>query len=328
MKTLLLPGLLIACIVVQAQKNDTIRKYLDEKLEFTARARSVYPAVGIKQADSWYLLAMYPDTTVLLKAYFKDKNFTVRNGPYTLYHPRNIMAIQGAYVSNIPEGPWRYWHANGQLKDSGLLINNVMCGNWRSWSSTGQLMISMNYAKQPVVKPPRPAARKNSTLLPEVSPYPGVKEGIAMIYHPNGKLQDSGAYAADYKTGNWNTWYEDGTLSSTGNYDRDSLVGNWTFYRENGQKSTDETYKNGKLQSMTCYDSAGNKESSFCSILKPPIPLGAFNDFAEYMLDNIFWPKELLNSNVEGIVKVEFVITKKRRTQKLQSCSIAAPITE
>jgi antitoxin component YwqK of YwqJK toxin-antitoxin module len=310
MKTFLLISLLTALISAHAQKSDTLRKYLDDKLEFTSKAKSYYPALGIKQSDSWFLLAMYPDTTVLLKAYFKDKNFSVKHGPYLLYHPKNVKAIQGSYVSNIAEGPWRYWHSNGRLKDSGLLVNNVMCGLWQSWSASGTPVVSINYTKQPVSKPPRPVSRKNPTMLPDLSPYPGVKDGTAILYYPNGQMQDSGLYVLNLKSGLWKTWYDNRTLSSTGSYKDDSLSADWTFYRENGKKSTDETYKNGKLESMTCYDSAGNKESSFCSILKPPVPLGAFNNFSEYLLDNIFWPKELLNSNVEGAVKVEYVITK------------------
>jgi antitoxin component YwqK of YwqJK toxin-antitoxin module len=310
MKSLIFGCLMLTALSASAQKNDTIRKYLDDKLQFTTRARSTYLVVGIKQTDSWLLFAAYPDSSLLLKAYFKDKNFSVKNGPYLLYHGRNIKAMEGAYVSNIPQGVWRYWHSNGQLKDSGLLIDNVMCGLWQSWSPAGKLLISMNYAQKPARTPPNPALKTSSGILPEISPFPGVREGLTLIYHSNGQIQDSGIYMADFKTGLWKTWYPDGTLASAGNYERDSLSGNWTFYRENGNKSTDEIYKNGKVQAMACYDSSGNKQGDYCSILKPPLPLGPFDDFSEYMLDNVFWPKNLLNSNIQGKVKVEYVITK------------------
>ncbi|HTE23127.1 energy transducer TonB [Flavitalea sp.] len=295
---------------LSAQKNDTIRKYLDDKLQFTSKAKSSYLAMGIKQTDSWLLFAVYPDASMLLKAYYKDKNFSIKNGSYLLFHGKNVKAMEGSYVSNVPQGLWRYWHSNGQLKDSGLLIDNVMCGLWQSWSPTGKLLISLNYAKEPSGKTANPAPKKSTTILPEISPYPGEREGLGITYHLNGQMQDSGMYKADSKTGLWKTWYANGTLSSEGNYQLDSITGNWTFYRENGNKSTEETYRNGKLQSMTCYDSSGNKEGNYCSILKPPFPLGPFDNFSDYVLDNVFWPKGLLNSNIQGKVKVEYVITK------------------
>jgi antitoxin component YwqK of YwqJK toxin-antitoxin module len=296
--------------VAWCQKNDTIRKYLDDKLVFTSKGKSSYPAVGIRQADGWYLHAMYPDTTVLLKAYFKDKNFTIKNGPYVLFHPKNLKAIEGTFRDNLPEGVWRYWYSNGKLKDSGLLINNVMCGQWQSYSPDGRLLIKVNYKAQPVNRAVNHPGKKAEGVLPGISPYPGVKHGVTTLYYTNGQMQDSGNYVNDAKSGLWKSWYQNGTISAEGTYDGDSLAGNWSYYRENGKKSTDEQYQSGKLKAMTCYDSLGNKESNYCSILKPPIPLGPFDDFSEYMLDNVFWPKELVNSNSQGLVKVEFIVTK------------------
>jgi antitoxin component YwqK of YwqJK toxin-antitoxin module len=310
MKSLIFCCAILIAGSASAQKNDTIRKYLDDKLQFTSKAKSSYMAMGIKQTDSWLLFAVYPDASMLLKAYYQDKNFTIKNGPYILFHGRNVKAMEGAYVANVPQGLWRYWHSNGQLKDSGLLLNNVMCGLWQSWNPAGKLLISMNYAKDPGMKTSHPALKKSNTILPEISPLPGIRDGLAMTYHPNGQIEDSGIYKADLKTGLWKSWFENGALSSEGNYQNDSLTGNWIFYRENGNKSTEENYRNGKLQSMTCYDSSGNKEGNYCSILKPPVPIGLFDNFSEYMLDNIFWPKGLLNSNIQGKVKVEYVITK------------------
>jgi len=309
MKIFFLLCLTFAATFANAQKNDTIRKYLDQQLRFTSKGKSVFPAVAVKQPDGWFFLAMYADTTPLLKAYFKDKNFSVKNGPYQLYHGKNIRAMQGTYLNNLPQGTWRYWHSNGQLKDSGLLIDNVMCGLWQSWNSRGQLLISVNYQKEPANNNLKAVPKKASTLLPEISPFPGKREGSAVAYHPNGQMQDSGTFKDDQRTGAWKTWYENGRIAATGSYELDSVHGNWTYYRENGNKSTDESYVMGKLQAMTCYDSLGNKESNYCSILKPPVPLGPFDNFTEYVLDNVFWPKGLIDSDVQGVVKVEYVIT-------------------
>ena len=246
-RSLIFGCLILTALPVSAQKNDSIRKYLDDKLRFTSKAKSSYPGMAVKQGDNWLLIAAYPDTTMLLRAYYKDKNFTIKNGPYILFHGRNVKAMEGSYVSNVPQGLWRYWHSNGQIKDSGLLIDNVMCGLWQSWSAAGKLLISMNYAKEPTWKITNPVPKKSTSLLPEISPYPGIREGLARTYHLNGEIQDSGMYKTDFKTGLWKTWYANGTISSEGNYQLDSLTGNWTFFRENGNKSTEENYRNGSV---------------------------------------------------------------------------------
>ena len=317
MKWLIVLTVIFPWINADAQKNDTIQKYLDQKLVLTSKAKGVYPALGIKTSDAWFLKAMYPDTTVLLTAYFKDKNFRIKNGPYQLYHGRNIKAMSGSYVDNLPQGVWRYYYSNGQIKDSGMLVNNIMCGTWRSWNEKGRLIISVDYKKMPDRSAQTPDGRqvkapvkKSPTVLPEMSPVPGTRDGLALTYHANGQMQDSGAYSEDKRTGLWKIWYANGQQDAIGSFNRDSLEGNWTYYRENGNKSTEERYKNGKLQEMTCYDSAGNKAGNYCSILKPPVALGPFDEFSEYMLDNVFWPKGLEGSDVQGKVKVQFVITK------------------
>ena len=61
---------------------------------------------------------------------------------------------------------------------------------------------------------------------------------------------------------------------------------------------------------MTCYDNDGNAQGNYCSVLKPPIPQGSFADFAEYMMDNVFWPPSLEQSDIQGKVKVQFIVTK------------------
>jgi antitoxin component YwqK of YwqJK toxin-antitoxin module len=316
MNTFLLFGFVLLTTNMHAQKNDTIRKYLDRNLQFTSRSSAVYPAVGFKVPDAWFLQVLYPDTSVLLKAYFKDKNFAIKNGPYLLYHGRNVKAMEGTYVNNIAQGLWRYWHVTGQLKDSGLLVNNVMCGTWKSWAANGQLLVSVDYNNSPdgaadaSRRPPAKPGKKAPGILPDDSPVPGTRDGLSLAYFPNGQLQDSGRYIDDLRTGLWKTWYENGKLDAEGNYISGNMQGDWTYYRSNGHKSTEEKYVSGKLQSMTCYDSLGNKEGDYCSILKPPVPLGPFDTFADYVLDNIFWPKELVNSEVQGVVRVEYVITK------------------
>ncbi|MET0243627.1 MAG: energy transducer TonB [Flavitalea sp.] len=309
MKYLFLFLVLALSTNVNAQKKDTVQKYLDQHLQFTQKSRAVFPAVAIKTNDAWFVKAMYPDTTVLVLAYFKDKNQTIKNGPYKLFHRRNVLAMEGHFANDLQEGPWKYYYPNGQMKDSGVMINNVMIENWKSWDEKGNLIASVNYMSQPgSVRAILPKGSK--TLLPKTSPVPGHKDGLSMTYHPNGHVKDSIYFRNDNREGIAKSWYENGQLETSGAFKNDSLNGDWTYYRDNGVKSTDETYRNGKLQAMTCYDSAGNKAGSLCSILKPPVPVGDFDSFEEYMLDNVFWPKNI-DPEVQGIVKVEFIVTKK-----------------
>jgi antitoxin component YwqK of YwqJK toxin-antitoxin module len=311
MKLFLSLLLFLGSVPATAQKADTVRKYINEKLQLVSRSEMVFAALGVKTANGWFLQAMYPDTTVLLKAYFKDKNFSLKDGSYQLFHRKNVKAMEGRFVNNIPQGVWRYWYANGQLKDSGLLVNNVMCGKWKSWNEKGQLLIESEYSNEPgqlnnQLKLPK---KKPYTIVPDFSPFTGKLDGLTITYHPNGQKKDSGAYVNNSRNGEWKNWHSNGVLDGIGHFRMNELEGSWTFFRENGQKSTEETYANGKLVSMKCYDEQGNLSGTYCSILKPPVPLGDFDNFDEYVLDNVFWPKNL-NNDVQGKVKVSYTVTR------------------
>jgi antitoxin component YwqK of YwqJK toxin-antitoxin module len=131
-----------------------------------------------------------------------------------------------------------------------------------------------------------------------------------MTFYDNGQLRDSGAYKMGRKDGPWKSWYKNGNLESMGAYARDAQEGEWEYYRENGTRSSKEKYVKNKVASLECYDEQGNFAGNTCPILKPPVALGKFMDFAKYVLDNIYWPQELQNVDIQGKVIIEYTITK------------------
>lgn len=312
-KTITTLVLLGFSILVTAQKSDTVRRYLDEELTLTSKLRAVYAAVSIRSDDHWMLYAVYPDTSMLLKAYFSDKELTIKDGPFTLYHPKNKKAMEGIYLRNGKQGVWRYWFPNGQLKDSGMMYNNQLTGEWKSWNEKGELLTKATYLDIEKLKnriaPQIQSERKRGILADDVTD--GELNGVFISYHPDGQIKDSGKLVAGIRQGDWYSYYATGTKDNEGHFLNGNMEGAWTFYHENGAVSTKEIYKNNKIVDLSCFDEKGNAMGSFCSILKPPVPLlDRFTDFNTYMLDNIMWPKELDGKNVSGLVKAHYTISK------------------
>jgi len=294
-----------------SQKGDTVRRYFDEKLVLTTKNKMHFPGVTVRQNDHWYLFAVYPDTGMLIKSYFKDEDLRVKDGPFTLYHPKNIKAVEGRFDNNTPVGLWKYWYENGQLKDSGLLTNNNMVGEWRSWYEDGNLLSIAEY--------PDPGSINTSTT--RTSPTPrgasileyglpiNKKHGQWRSFYPNGTTRDSGLFQKDQKQGLWKNWYDNAQMESIGRYRNDSLEGEWQYFRRDGSLSTKEIYAGNKIKSLECFDENGNSTGHLCSILKPAVAKGSFYNLKQYALDNIYWPKELDGKEVEGVVKVRYTIS-------------------
>lgn len=316
----------VACFNSAAQKKqpDTLRKFLDSRLAFTNKANMEFPALALRDADHWLLISVYPDTAVLLRAYFLDEKLTIKDGPFTLYHPKRIKAIQGNFVNNIKQGPWQSWHTNGQLKDSGIYINNHLTGAWYSWNDSGRLISIHHYLDSTHIKTvPRgtvnPREKHPAILSGDTSI--GILDGPAMTFYPNGQMRDSGTYKLNRKEGTWKYWYSNGHLESVGTYVHNAQEGEWEYYRETGIRSSREKYTKNKVTALACFDEQGNPSGNACAILKPPVALGKFMDFDKYALDNMFWPEPLKRTDIEGTVEIEYTISQEGKLKNLKVIS-------
>ncbi|WP_276481842.1 energy transducer TonB [Paraflavitalea pollutisoli] len=300
-------------VAAQKKQPDTVRKYLTSDLHFTTRANMDFPALAIRQPeDRWLLVSAYRDTNVLLRAWFRDEALTIKEGPFVLYHPKRIKAIEGTYIDNVRQGLWKAWHPNGQLKDSGAILNNYLVGRWYSWNDSGKLQSITSYLHPDsipglIVAEFDPKDKFRSIMAGDKTT--SILDGPTITFHSDGSPKDSGQYVKESKEGIWKTWNKGGTPESMGTYVHNSPQGEWEYYHPNGQRSTREVYANGKVVKLDCYDEQGNFTGNACPIQKPPVAQGRFLDFEKYMLDNIFWPTELKRSDIQGDVTVTFTIS-------------------
>ena len=311
-RILLFIFLYVSCYFCNGQGDGNFRKYLDEDFAFTTQKKAVYGALGMKSGDHWCLIAVYPDTSTLIKAYFKDKSLKIKDGPFEFYYQKNIKAFEGYYINNVQQGVWKYYHKNAQLKDSGMIKNNQMVNVWKSWDENGKLLVIANYPSADSIPGNisiRPSPKEEGTGLLNSDTTINKPHGQWITFYENGQQKESGNYRNGFREGEWTSWNNNGNIESKGAYHIHEQQGDWEYFHENGKTSTREKYKDNKVIEMECFDENGNSTGSFCSILKPATPeLDRFVSFESYMLDNIFWPPIL--QSVEGVVKASFTITK------------------
>ena len=166
-----------------------------------------------------------------------------------------------------------------------------------------------------------------------------VKEGWFMYYYADGKHASGGRYTNNFRNDNWKAWHENGqlkdsvfyymgtiqgpaksyhnngTLASEGNYVMGQYDGAWTFYHENGQPSTKELYKANKLADLECFDTTGVSIGLNCGINRPPVIKGKYGGLEQYLADSIKPVTRLSGERVEGVVTVQFTITKEGQMQ-------------
>ena len=161
-----------------------------------------------------------------------------------------------------------------------------------------------------------------------------VKEGWFMYYFADGKRASGGKYTRNLRHDNWKTWHENGqlkdsviyymgaiqgaaksyhnngNLASEGNYEVGQYNGAWTFYHENGNPATKEVYKGNKLADLECFDTTGASIGLNCGISRPPVIKGKYGGLEQYLADSLKPVNRLNGERVEGVVSVQFTITK------------------
>ncbi len=292
----LLPVILLFFSLTGLAQKDTVRKYLDAELHFASKKNFTYAAMAIRKEDHWILYAVYPDTSVLMSVFFKDAALTIKDGPFTLYHPKKIIAQKGYYVNNIAQGHWESYYPNGQMKNTGTIINNHLSGFWQTWYANGLPQSSSNYiysdsmiSGQPVHEN-SPAA--NRRVLDDDN-LEGTREGLSA------------------------TWYENGNKESVINYHNDTLTGLCSWYRLNGRPSSIEVYTGGKVTELECYDEDGKYSGATCSIAKLPVLIHPVFNALDY-IENELHKEKHRGITAYGDAKVKFTVTQKGTVENLQ----------
>lgn len=269
------------------QQNDTTRLYLDHTLSFSKKNKAAYYAIVVKEHDHWMLYAVYPNNEPLLKIYFKDPEYLIKDGPFVLYHPQKKKAFEGYFIANQLHSGWQTWYANGHRRDSGAVKENGMNGLWKHWNDSGQLEQQVTYIPQQKYPP----AQNAGTGLLTYRPLSGSLHGPSQ------------------------SWYGNGQTESIGQYKNDTLDGEWHWFREDGKRATEETYTKGKLTKLKCYDEKGVFTGEVCSIITPPVLIHPFLSAQDYVIDQLHRSK---NKDIEeGDMEVLFVVTKEGKIKNL-----------
>ena len=144
------------------------------------------------------------------------------------------------------------------------------------------------------------------------------QSGSWLGWHRNGQVKDSVFFLNGYKQGRSWGWHENGQLMHEGFFEQGQPDSSWTWYFSNGQASTKERYRRGKLQVLECFDSTGKSLGGNCSIDVPPTIPGRYGGVEKYILDSLYYPKEAIEQNIQGIVDVQFTITKEGKLRDVR----------
>jgi len=208
---------------------------------------------------------------------FTQDNETVKDGYQVFKYPNGSVSSQGVFKNGKPDGFWTNYYVTGIKRSEGKYSGYLLDSIWIFYDQAGDTIdkISYLFGKKNgyYLKYKKEPARGIYLWSKEL--YAGdLKEGIAYIYFPDGKVQQTVTYNSGKKEGLSKEYDRDGNIITLYEYNNDFLVsrekinrtgtngmkqGDWKEFYPGGSIRTEKTYKDDLLHGYYKeYDTRGN----------------------------------------------------------------------
>lgn len=144
------------------------------------------------------------------------------------------------------------------------------------------------------------------------------KKGLWLTWYPSGNPKDSVYFENGLATGPCSIHYDNGQKEVSGEYLGGTLTGKWLWYHDNGQLASNETWKDGLLEDIACFDTLGQSQGMNCAVSKLPSLKGLYGGFEKYLMDSLRYPQELAQKGLEGEVLLAFTVSKSGKINDLK----------
>ena len=216
------------------------------------------------------------------------------------YFSENGKKLRQTYLdgrdSSTAIGPYISYHRNGAVSCKGNYVEGKKTGLWRYWHDNKRLADSCIYNEK------------------------GLITGHAIRWWENGEVKDSAFYHPD-SNGHAYAWsfFPDRKRSGEGPLINGSEDGIWMHYYPSGTVSARETYSNGSLLDMQCFNEDGTLYQGRC---EPEIDAsfpGGISKWQDYIVRAISiraW--ELYKDQAAGQAVVLFAIDVKGKVRDVK----------
>lgn len=206
-----------------------------------------------------------------------QENLPVQDGYQIFRYPNGAISGEGLIKNGKPDGFWKSFYVTGIKKSEGRYKNFQLDSIWLFFDQTGDTTDKISYL----------FGKKNGYYLKyKKDPSEGLyiwskelyagdkKEGIAYLFFPDGKVQQTFTYNGGKKEGLSKEYDRNGDVITLYEYSNDFLVsrqkinrtdskglkqGEWVVFFPGGRIKSDVTYKDNLMHGYYKeYDSKGN----------------------------------------------------------------------
>jgi antitoxin component YwqK of YwqJK toxin-antitoxin module len=162
-----------------------------------------------------------------------------KNGVKTTYLDRET--VKESFVNDVKEGWTRYYLPDGTLKLEIPFVKGLEQGTGKEYDAGGNIITITEY-KRGFITDRMKVNRKDKN---------GLKQGVWVIFHPNGRIKQEGTYRDDKKNGYFKDYTENGDLIRVTKYVEDIAQPDAAEIAK--LQVQNEYYPDGRIKSTTMY---------------------------------------------------------------------------
>ena len=190
---------------------------------------------------------------------------TITDGYQTFKYPNGTISSEGLMKNGKPEGFWKSYYVTGIKRSEGRYTNSFLDSIWIFYDQAGDTTEKINFLlnKKNGWYYKYKKDRSNGLYVWSKELFAGnIKESLAYIYYPDGKIQQTIAYSNGKKEGLSKEYDREGNIITLLEYNNDFLVtrekinrtdnnglkqGEWKEFYSNGGIKSEKTYKDDLL---------------------------------------------------------------------------------
>jgi TonB family protein len=196
-------------------------------------------------------------------------------------------------------GRYLTYHNNGRIKDSMHYVMGSRQGSHIAWNDKGSKILQFQYFNDKPVDSCFTWDDEGRQARLQVTDSLG--NGAAQVRYSNGKMKETGRLDSGRRNGLWKVMTEEGLPMMELNYVSDSLT------------------------QTRCIDADGKILPGNCIYESLPEFPGGNLGWRTFLEKNLVYPRQAINLDIQGVVKVQFVVNKDGSIDDLRIISSPHP---
>ena len=143
-------------------------------------------------------------------------------------------------------------------------------------------------------------------------------KGDRVYYTPSGKVSRRLHFDEGKASGTDTYYYDNGKVLASGLNSNGAPDGEWEAWYRNGRSAAKAFFSGGRQTSAVFYDEGGNPHTGGNVFFQESAYPGGTSALYEYLDKNVQYPASAFVYNVQGVVVLQFRVTKEGSTQDLE----------